>query len=132
MLPRSDRDHAIDEWFDHFPRLSERRNQSAGSLSGGEQQMLAVARALVSRPKVVLLDEPSLGLAPLMVAEVFSKLSEINREIGTAMLLVEQNAVASLEVASRAYVLEAGRVTRTGTAHEFQNDDNVRRAYLGI
>ena len=127
--PEIDRD--IDEWFQIFPRLGERRNQMAGSMSGGEQQMLAIARALMSRPKLLLLDEPSLGLAPLVTKEVFSQVSKLVAERGTAVLLVEQNANLALEFASRAYVLEAGEIVSEGTAEQLKNDDSVRKAYLG-
>lgn len=122
----------IENWFAIFPRLGERRNQLAGSLSGGEQQLLAVARAMAGAPRLVLLDEPSLGLAPLMVKSVFSELKRINSDLGTSLLIVEQNATASLGVADRAYILESGRVTAEGPATELAQDDHVRRAYLGI
>jgi branched-chain amino acid transport system ATP-binding protein len=115
-----------------FPRLGERRTQQAGSLSGGEQQMLAIARALMSRPKLLLLDEPSLGLAPLITKGLFDRLAELNREIGTAIFVVEQNANLALSVASRAYVLEAGEIVLSGQAADLQADDAVRRAYLGF
>jgi branched-chain amino acid transport system ATP-binding protein len=119
------------EWaYQLFPRLRERRTQLAGTLSGGEQQMLALARALMSRPKLVLLDEPSLGLAPLMVEDVFSTIEYINKR-GTTILLVEQNAMAALHVADYAYVLETGRVTLKGTGQLLLQDERVRKAYLG-
>jgi branched-chain amino acid transport system ATP-binding protein len=121
----------IEKFFDIFPRLRERREQLAGRLSGGEQQMLAVARALMSRPKLLLLDEPSLGLAPLIVQDLFRRFSEINRTEGVTMLVVEQNANLALDIASRAYVLEAGGFAVSGTADELRNDDAVRKAYLG-
>ena len=121
----------IERWFDVFPRLGERRTQSAGSLSGGEQQMLALARALMSRPQLLLLDEPSLGLAPLIVKSLFDRLGQLNRNEGTTMLLVEQNANLALNIAHRAYVLEAGETVLTGTADELRHDDAVRKAYLG-
>lgn len=121
----------IEHWYEVFPRLGERRNQHAGSMSGGEQQMLAVARALMSRPKLLLLDEPSLGLAPLVTAELFEQLTAINRDTGTAMLVVEQNANLALGMASRGYVIEAGRLAVEGTADELKGDEDVRRAYLG-
>ncbi|WP_127817774.1 ABC transporter ATP-binding protein [Microbacterium sp. CPCC 204701] len=127
-----ERKEIIAHWFDVFPRLGERRNQMAGSLSGGEQQLLAVARAMAGNPQLVLLDEPSLGLAPLMVKSVFAELKRINSEFGTALLIVEQNATASLSIADRAYVLEAGRVTVEGAAADLAANDHVRRAYLGI
>lgn len=130
---RSDKDvrSDIEHWYDAFPRLKERRTQHAGSLSGGEQQMLAVARALMSRPKLLLLDEPSLGLAPLIVKDLFERLGQMNREQNMTMLLVEQNANVALNIAHRAYVLEAGVTVLNGTADELRNDDAVRKAYLG-
>jgi branched-chain amino acid transport system ATP-binding protein len=121
----------IDRWFEIFPRLADRRDQPAGSLSGGEQQMLAVARALLSRPTLLLLDEPSLGLAPLVVREVFEALGRIRAEQGTGMLLVEQNAALALELADAAYVLAAGRTVLSGPASEIRAEDSVRRSYLG-
>ncbi len=121
----------IDRWFEIFPRLADRRDQPAGSLSGGEQQMLAVARALLSRPTLLLLDEPSLGLAPLVVREVFEVLDRIRAEQGTGMLLVEQNAALALELADAAYVLAAGRTVLSGPASEIRAEDSVRRSYLG-
>ena len=121
----------IDRWFEIFPRLADRRDQPAGSLSGGEQQMLAVARALLSRPTLLLLDEPSLGLAPLLVREVFEVLGRIRAEQGTGMLLVEQNAELALELADAAYVLAAGRTVLSGPASEIRAEDSVRRSYLG-
>ena len=120
-----------DFWFGIFPRLSERRNQLAGSLSGGEQQMLAVARAMMSRPTLLLLDEPSLGLAPIIVHDLFARLQTIKKEQGVTMLVVEQNANLAFGIADRAYVLEAGEIALSGTADELKNDDAVRRAYLG-
>jgi branched-chain amino acid transport system ATP-binding protein len=121
----------IDRWFEAFPRLAERRQQLAGSLSGGEQQMLAIARALMSRPKLLLLDEPSLGLAPIIVQDLFRRLGELNAEQGITMLVVEQNANLAFEIAHRAYVLEAGQMAVSGTADELRNNEAVRRAYLG-
>jgi len=121
----------IDRWFDAFPRLADRRSQLAGSLSGGEQQMLAIARALMGRPRLLLLDEPSLGLAPLIVQDLFRRLGDLNAEQGITMLVVEQNANLAFEIAHRAYVLEAGQMAMSGTADELRNDDAVRRAYLG-
>jgi len=117
--------------FELFPRLKERRKQSAGTLSGGEQQMLAIARALMSRPKCLLLDEPSLGLAPILVETIFSRIVEINREMGLAILLVEQNANLALQVASRGYVLETGRVVLHDTSENLRANPTVRSAYLG-
>ena len=130
---RRDREVAddIERWFDMFPRLRERRTQAAGSLSGGEQQMLAVARALMSRPKLLLLDEPSLGLAPLIVQDIFRVFSELNRNEGMTMLVVEQNANIALDLAHRAYVLEAGETVLSGSADDLRHDDAVRKAYLG-
>jgi branched-chain amino acid transport system ATP-binding protein len=117
--------------YGYFPRLRERRRQQAGTLSGGEQQMLAVSRALMLRPKLLLLDEPSFGLAPLVVQELFAILRAINRSERVSMLVVEQNAALALDVADHAYVLETGRVVLSGTAQEIRNNDVVRRSYLG-
>jgi branched-chain amino acid transport system ATP-binding protein len=122
----------IERWYDVFPRLGERRGQQAGSMSGGEQQMLAIARAMMARPKLVLFDEPSLGLAPIITQELFRKLGELNREQGVSMLIVEQNAGLALGIARRGYVLETGRIVVSGSADELANNDDVRRAYLGI
>ena len=116
--------------FARFPRLKERRAQLAGTLSGGEQQMLAMGRALMSRPKLLLLDEPSMGLAPLLIREIFDIIVDINKE-GTTVLLVEQNANMALSIASRAYVLETGRITLSGAAKELAASEDVRKAYLG-
>jgi branched-chain amino acid transport system ATP-binding protein len=121
----------FDLWYSMFPRLGERRNQIAGSLSGGEQQMLAVARAMMSRPTLLLLDEPSLGLAPLIVQDLFRRLGALNKEQGVTMLVVEQNASLAFAIADRAYVLEAGEIALSGSADQLKNDDAVRRAYLG-
>jgi branched-chain amino acid transport system ATP-binding protein len=120
----------IEEQWQLFPRLSERREQLAGTLSGGEQQMLAIARALMSRPKLLLLDEPSLGLAPQIVREIFSIIRKLN-ESGVTILLVEQNANLALETANRGYVLEAGRLTMAGKAGDLLKDERVKQAYLG-
>jgi len=117
--------------FEFFPVLAERRNQAAGTLSGGQQQMLAIARALMARPKLLMLDEPSLGLAPNVVTEIFRKVSQI-REAGTTVLLVEQNVRRALKVADRGYVLENGRIVLEGSGAELLTNDHVRRAYLGI
>jgi len=114
-----------------FPRLRERRDQIAGTLSGGEQQMLAIGRAMMSRPKVLLLDEPSLGLAPILVDTIFQVIGEINQE-GTTILLIEQNAAKALQVANRGYVLETGRIVQEGTAKALRESPDVQRAYLGI
>ena len=116
--------------FELFPRLDERKNQSAGTLSGGEQQMLAMGRALMSRPKLLLLDEPSMGLAPLLIKEIFNIIVDINKS-GTTVLLVEQNANMALSIANRAYVLETGRITLSGSAKELAASEDVRKAYLG-
>jgi len=121
----------LERSFHLFPRLKERLRQAAGTLSGGEQQMLAIARALMSRPKCLLLDEPSLGLAPLLVESIFSRISQINQEMGLAILLVEQNANLALQVASRGYVLETGRVVLHDTAEKLRANPMVRSAYLG-
>lgn len=125
---------AIDETlqmvYNKFPRLEERKKQVAGTLSGGEQQMLAMGRALMSKPKIVLMDEPSMGLSPLFVSEVFKIIEEI-RASGTTVLLVEQNAKKALEIADRAYVLETGRIVLSGDAKDLMNDDSVKKAYLG-
>ena len=116
--------------FERFPRLKERISQLAGTLSGGEQQMLAMGRALMSRPKLLLLDEPSMGLAPLLIKEIFAIIQDINKT-GTTVLLVEQNANMALSIAHRAYVLETGRITLSGDAKELAASDDVRKAYLG-
>ncbi len=121
----------VDQVYDHFPRLRERRRQQAGTLSGGEQQMLAVGRALMLRPRLMLLDEPSFGLAPLIVAELFTILRRLNAETGVGMLIVEQNAALALDLAEHAYLLETGRIVMAGPAREIGADEGVRRAYLG-
>src|SRR4051812_18689903 len=117
--------------YNYFPRLRERRKQQAGTLSGGEQQMLAVSRALMLRPRLMLLDEPSFGLAPRIVQELFNIFREINQKEGTSMLLVEQNAALALKLADHAYLLETGRVVISGSAESIRNDEAVRRSYLG-
>ncbi|MCB0986809.1 MAG: ABC transporter ATP-binding protein [Microthrixaceae bacterium] len=119
-------------WYEMFPRLAERRTQAAGSMSGGEQQMLAIARALMARPRILLLDEPSLGLAPLITKEVFERLGEINKEDGLAMLVVEQNASLALAIADRGCVLETGSIVASGPASQLMADETVRKAYLGF
>jgi branched-chain amino acid transport system ATP-binding protein len=129
-------DHAaikedIEQVYNHFPRLRERRSQQAGTLSGGEQQMLAVGRALMLRPRLMLLDEPSFGLAPLIVEELFAILGQVNQASGVAMLIVEQNATLALDLAEHAYLLETGRIVMNGSAKAIGADENVRRAYLG-
>ena len=130
------RDHTaiaadIEQIYHHFPRLKERRTQQAGLLSGGEQQMLAVGRGLMLRPRLMLLDEPSFGLAPLVVEELFGILREVNRDTGVAMLIVEQNAALALELAEHAYLLETGRIVMHGPSEALAADEAVRRAYLG-
>ena len=120
----------IDRCYGLFPRLAERRNQLAGSLSGGEQQMLAIARSLMARPTLLMLDEPSLGLAPKLVAEVMTTLRQLNQD-GLTILLVEQNANAALAIAHRAYVLEAGRISLEGSAQDLRSNDKLRASYLG-
>ncbi|MBD1844511.1 ABC transporter ATP-binding protein [Cyanobacteria bacterium FACHB-63] len=120
----------IERQFQQFPRLAERRNQLAGTLSGGEQQMLAIARALMSRPQLLLLDEPSLGLAPAIVREIFSILAEL-KTTGVTILLVEQNATLALQISDRGYVLEAGQIMLSGKASDLLGDDRVKQAYLG-
>ena len=130
---RRDRDAIaadLEEVFALFPRLKERRTQTAGTLSGGEQQMLAMGRALMAKPSIVLMDEPSMGLSPLLVTEIFRIITEINRK-GTTVLLVEQNAKRALAIADRAYVLETGRITLSGTGAELASDERVKEAYLG-
>ena len=122
----------LDEYYGMFPRLAERRGQAAGSLSGGEQQMLAIARALLLRPRLLLLDEPSLGLAPMVTRALFEVLGRVKRERGTTMLLVEQNANLVLDFADHAYVLETGQLVLDGTAEEIGADEGVRRSYLGM
>ncbi len=131
---RSDKDAVakdMEHCFKLFPRLRERRQQQAGTLSGGEQQMLAISRALMLKPKLLLLDEPSFGLAPLIVAEIFRIMRQINEEDGVSMLLVEQNASLALNLAHHAYLLETGNVALSGPAEQIKNDESVRRAYLG-
>lgn len=122
----------LDRWYDTFPQLADRRSQLAGSLSGGEQQMLAIARAMMSRPRLLLCDEPSLGLAPIITKDLFRTLGETARDAGMAVLLVEQNANLALELADRAYVLETGSIVASGTADELLADDTIKRAYLGV
>ncbi len=132
---RKDRKHEMKEDLEKvyhlFPRLKERASQAGGTLSGGEQQMLAIGRALMARPKVLLLDEPSMGLAPMMIANIFKIITEINTELGTTILLVEQNAQQALQRAHRAYVLETGKVVKEAKASDLLNDPDVRAAYLG-
>ena len=116
--------------FDRFPRLKEREGQSAGTLSGGEQQMLAMGRALMSKPRLLMLDEPSMGLAPILVQEIFNIIKSLH-DMGTTVLLVEQNARMALSIADRAYVLETGHVSMSGDAADLANDERVKQAYLG-
>jgi branched-chain amino acid transport system ATP-binding protein len=121
---------SLERVYKSFPRLQERRNQLAGTLSGGEQQMLAMGRALMSKPKIILMDEPSMGLSPIFVEEIFKIIREISSE-GTTVLLVEQNAKKALEISNRAYVLETGNIVLSGDAHELMNDASIKKAYLG-
>ena len=120
----------LEEMYSHFPILRERKNQIAGTLSGGEQQMLAMSRALMSSPRLLLLDEPSMGLSPLYVNTIFDMIKTVN-SLGTTVLLVEQNAKKALSIANRAYVLEIGNMTKTGTGRELLDDEDIKRAYLG-
>ncbi len=121
---------SLERVYDRFPRLKERRTQLAGTLSGGEQQMLAMGRALMSKPSIILMDEPSMGLSPLYVNEIFDIIQEINKS-GTTVLLVEQNAKKALSIANRAYVLETGTISLSGDAHELMDNEQVKKAYLG-
>jgi branched-chain amino acid transport system ATP-binding protein len=130
--PAESRAELLDEVFGLFPKLRERGSQLAGSLSGGEQQMLAVGRALMLKPRLLMLDEPSLGLAPVVVEEMFERLAQIHRELGVSMLLIEQNATLALEVIERAIVLTTGAVSFTGTRDELSESDYLKRAYLGL
>jgi branched-chain amino acid transport system ATP-binding protein len=130
---RRDRENiasGMERVFQSFPRLKERRKQQAGTLSGGEQQMLAMGRAIMSLPKLMMMDEPSMGLSPILVEEIFSIIKEINRQ-GTTVLLVEQNAQMALSIADRAYVMETGRIVKTGEARKLLDDEDVKKAYLG-
>ena len=126
------RHQTLEECYGLFPRLKERRKQAAGTLSGGEQQMLAVARGLMSKPRLLMLDEPSLGLAPVLVQDIFRIVQEINRQDGITILLVEQNVQSTLTFCNHAYVLENGRIVLSGTGEELLNNEHVRAAYLGI
>ena len=128
---RAAHDQRLDWVFETFPRLAERRKQVGGTLSGGEQQMLAIGRALMARPRVLLLDEPSMGLAPMIISQIFGIIAEINAQ-GTTVLLVEQNAQQALSRSDRAYIIETGSITTTGPARELLADDSVRAAYLGV
>jgi branched-chain amino acid transport system ATP-binding protein len=125
-------DADLDRWYSVFPRLGERRNQEAASMSGGEQQMLALARAMMARPRLLLLDEPSLGLAPLVTRELFAQLGDLNRNHGMTVLVVEQNANLALGIGHWGYVLEAGRIAVQGPAEQLHDDEAVRKAYLGF
>ncbi len=128
--PASEIPETLEKVYEHFPRLKERQNQMAGTLSGGEQQMLAMGRALMSKPRLMMLDEPSMGLAPILVDQIFEIIEALNKA-GTTILLVEQNAQMALSIADRAYVLETGRIVNSGTGKELLNDDSVKKAYLG-
>jgi branched-chain amino acid transport system ATP-binding protein len=129
---RQQRRQSLERAYALFPRLAERRRQAAGTLSGGEQQMLAIARCLMGRPRLVMFDEPSLGLAPLVVRDVFAVIRRLNKEEGLTIVLVEQNVVLSLALADRGYVLENGRIVMTGSGRELLADDRVRQAYVGL
>ncbi len=122
----------IARWYEVFPRLGERRDQAAGSMSGGEQQMLAIARAMMLRPTLLLLDEPSLGLAPLITRDLFQRLGELNQQEGLTILVVEQNANLALDIGHRGYVLETGQIVAEGPADQLRGDDAIRKAYLGF
>jgi branched-chain amino acid transport system ATP-binding protein len=131
---RKDKNSVTDDFarmFEYFPRLKERRSQQAGTLSGGEQQMLAIARALMGKPSLLLLDEPSFGLAPLVVKDIFAIMKRIREEQNVSILLVEQNAKIALQLADTAYLLETGRIVKHGSSESMRNDDAIRRAYLG-
>ena len=130
-IRKDDLSASIKEVYERFPRLKERRRQLAGTLSGGEQQMLAVGRALMSRPSILLMDEPSMGLSPLLVKEIFKIIQEVHKQ-GMTVLLVEQNAKMALSIADRAYVLETGRISMSGAASDLLNDEKVKKAYLGL
>ena len=128
--PNSELEESIENVYDHFPRLKERYKQVAGTLSGGEQQMLAMGRALMSKPKLMMMDEPSMGLAPILVEQIFDIIREL-KHAGTTILLVEQNAQMALSIADRAYVLENGKVSLSGTGKELAQSEQVQKAYLG-
>ncbi len=128
--PASEIPETLEMVYEHFPRLKERQGQMAGTLSGGEQQMLAMGRALMSKPRLMMLDEPSMGLAPILVDQIFEIIEALNKA-GTTILLVEQNAQMALSIADRAYVLETGRIVNSGTGKDLLNDDSVKKAYLG-
>ena len=120
----------LEKVYERFPRLQERTRQLAGTLSGGEQQMLAMGRALMAQPRIILMDEPSMGLSPLFVNEIFNIITEVNKQ-GVTILLVEQNAKKALSIANRAYVLETGRIVNEGDAHALLDDESIKKAYLG-
>jgi len=126
----TEKQKTLDEIYEHFPRLKEREKQFAGTLSGGEQQMLAMGRALMSKPEIILMDEPSMGLSPIFVNEIFNIIEKVSKR-GTTVLLVEQNAKKALSIADRAYVLETGKITKTGAGKDLMNDEAIRKAYLG-
>ena len=126
----AEKETSLENVYEHFPRLKERARQLAGTLSGGEQQMLAMGRALMSRPKILLMDEPSMGLSPILVGEIFLIIERVSQE-GTTVLLVEQNAQKALHIANRAYVLETGSISMSGPADRLRNDDAIKKAYLG-
>lgn len=127
---KSEIEENLQKIYERFPRLKERKNQMAGTLSGGEQQMLAMGRALMSQPKIILMDEPSMGLSPILVNEIFDIIQEVSKS-GTTVLLVEQNAKKALSIADRAYVLETGRIALEGRAEDLLRDDSIKKAYLG-
>ena len=126
----AEKQDTLETVYEHFPRLKEREKQLAGTLSGGEQQMLAMGRALMSRPKILLMDEPSMGLSPILVNEIFLIIEKVSKQ-GTTVLLVEQNAQKALNIADRAYVMETGSIAMSGPAEQLRNDDSIRKAYLG-
>ena len=130
-IRKDDLSSSMKEVYERFPRLKERRRQLAGTLSGGDQQMLAVGRALMSKPSILLMDEPSMGLSPLLVKEIFSIIKEVHKQ-GITVLLVEQNAKMALSISDRAYVLETGHISMSGAADELLNDEQVKKAYLGL
>ena len=130
-LPRAELQNRIEQQFELFPRLKERSSQMAGTMSGGEQQMLAISRGLMSNPKLLMLDEPSLGLAPIIVEEIFNMIEKV-RKAGTTVLLIEQNASISLQISDYAYAIELGRISLSGTGQELLNSEDVKRVYLGM
>ena len=132
LVPKAERERRLQQALQDFPKLRERIHQLAGTMSGGEQQMLAIARALMSRPRLLLCDEPSLGLAPLITQELFEVIARLNAETSLSVLLVEQNANLAMKIASRVYLIETGRIVATGSAAELSADDAVRKAYLGF